>query len=165
MTPFELSFMLVVGLEGKYSDDPNDPGGETKYGISKRYHPDLDIKNLTLDQARDVYEREYWRPTSCDSLPMPLAAFVFDMAVNQGVGTAAKTVQSAVGSTPDGKIGALTMARVHAAEPIELTSLFMADRSIRYFSDSGFDRYGRGWLKRCFKLAYELGQWEPQVSS
>ena len=69
-------------LRDGYTNDPNDPGGETKYGISKRHYPDLDIKNLTLPEAIVLYDTDYWREFKCDELPMPLAAVAFDIYVN-----------------------------------------------------------------------------------
>lgn len=79
---FNKAFEIVVGLEGGYSNDPNDPGGETKYGISKRYNPDVDVKNLTLDQAKEIYLKRYWMPFGCDKRPFPLDICLFDGAVN-----------------------------------------------------------------------------------
>ncbi len=73
---------------GGYTNDPADPGGETKWGISKRAHPNEDIKNLTLERATDIYYTEYWRPAGCDSIPFPSNGAVFDTAVNCGVSRA-----------------------------------------------------------------------------
>ena len=74
--------------EGGYVFDKNDPGGETKWGISKRAYPNLDIANLTADQASDIYAQDYWLKAGCDSLPLPYCTVVFDSAVNDGVSTA-----------------------------------------------------------------------------
>lgn len=86
-----LEFVLIweVGprpkIEGGYTNDPDDPGGETKWGISKRAYPDLDIANLTLEDAIEIYRKDYWNPCNCDNLDWPLACAVFDTAVNCGV--------------------------------------------------------------------------------
>jgi hypothetical protein len=79
---FDKAFELIIGLEGDYSNDPDDPGGETKYGICKRYNPGIDIKNLTVDQAKDIYLTRYWIPAGCDSVPFPFDVCLFDGAVN-----------------------------------------------------------------------------------
>jgi hypothetical protein len=79
---YEKAFELVIGLEGVSSNDPRDPGGETKYGIAKRYHPNLDIKNLTLEQAKEIYLNEYWIPSGCEDAPYPMDICLFDSAVN-----------------------------------------------------------------------------------
>mgnify|MGYP000868655196 CR=1 FL=1 len=72
-------------VNGGYTNDPNDPGGETKWGISKRAHPKLDIPNLTLDQAADIYEREYWQPAGCGDMEPPRALAVFNLSVLMGL--------------------------------------------------------------------------------
>jgi len=76
---------FVLAREGSYVWNPADPGGETKYGICKRDHPNLDIKNLTVAQASAIYEEEYWQAAGCQSLPWPASLVVFDCAVNMGV--------------------------------------------------------------------------------
>lgn len=79
---FNKAFEFTIGLEGQYSNDPNDPGGETKYGISKKYNPTVDVKNLTLDQAKDIYYKKYWIPSGCDEATFPMDICLFDGAVN-----------------------------------------------------------------------------------
>ena len=79
---------FTLKWEGGYVNNPNDPGGETNYGISKKAHPELDIKNLTPNQAYKVYEESYWKPAGCESLPLCEAVAVFDTAVNCGVSRA-----------------------------------------------------------------------------
>ena len=81
---FEKALKFVLKWEGRYSNDPNDPGGETKYGISKRSYPELDISKLTLKQAKEIYYKNYWLKTGCDELPYPFNIIVFDTAVNMG---------------------------------------------------------------------------------
>jgi len=84
MTPFE----KILTLEGGYSIDPDDPGGETKYGISKRSYPNIDIKNLTPDQAFEIYKADFWDKFHCDGYKyIPFAWKVCDIAFNQGPGT------------------------------------------------------------------------------
>jgi lysozyme family protein len=80
--------------DGAYTDHPQDPGGETKWGISKKGHPDLDIKNLKKNDAYFIYYTQYWLPMECDSHEFPMACVLFDTAVNMGVGKA-KTFQEA----------------------------------------------------------------------
>lgn len=132
--PFDEAFNLIIGFEGGYSNDPNDPGGETKFGISKRAHPKLDIKNLTLDQAKEIYFRDYWQSAGCPGIPVKAHQIaVFDCAVNQGVGVARK-LWSEVSQRSDA------------------LELFMALRVLRYVGTKNFDRYGKGWIKRLFKV-------------
>ena len=83
-----LSLQFTLKHEGGYEFDPADPGGETNWGISKRSYPNLDIKNLTADQASDIYASDYWLKAGCDSMPFPYCTVVFDSAVNDGVSKA-----------------------------------------------------------------------------
>lgn len=87
-----LQFVLLheVGSapNGGYTNDPDDPGGETKYGISKRAHPAEDIKNMTPERAMQIYDTDYWTACGCDSIVFPLNTVVFDSAVVSGPGKA-----------------------------------------------------------------------------
>lgn len=76
---------LVLKFEGGYVNDPDDPGGETKYGISKRSYPNVDIRNLTPELAGTIYQNDYWGPAGCAHLTPGMAVVVFDSAVNVGV--------------------------------------------------------------------------------
>lgn len=82
---FTKAMTHVVKWEGGYVNHPSDPGGETKFGISKRSYPHLDIKNLTLKDAFSIYYFDYWRPLHLDDLEFDLAASIFDAAINVGV--------------------------------------------------------------------------------
>ena len=78
----------VLEHEGGYVNDPTDLGGETKYGITKRFYPDVDIKNLTKEQAKEIYYKDYWIRYKVPEVPDHLRHIYFDMCINQGVGTA-----------------------------------------------------------------------------
>ena len=77
---------FVLKWEGGYSHDPNDPGGETNFGIDKRSHPDVDIKNLTVEKAAEIYRKDYWLKAGCDAMAPGWDLAAFDLAVNTGVG-------------------------------------------------------------------------------
>jgi lysozyme family protein len=82
-TDFDRCFHSLMTLEGGYSNDPNDQGGHTKYGISRLAAPELDIKNLTLDQAREWYRENYWIPLYCSFISDGRICFeLFESAVN-----------------------------------------------------------------------------------
>ncbi len=153
---FDEAFSHVVGLEGGYVNDPRDPGGETKYGITKRDHPSVDIKGLTVEDAKEIYRVQYWAPACCDAMPWPLNALVFDSAVNQGVETAKKLLQKSLGVTQDGVIGKATLSAIAKSKQGELCALFLADRALRYIGTRNFDVFGRGWLRRLFQLSMEV---------
>ncbi len=92
---FTLKWEVGNKPNGGYTNDPVDPGGETKYGITKRSHPSLDIKNLTPEQAACIYANEYWDACGCDSIPFPFCVAVFDTAVNCGVSRATNWMKNA----------------------------------------------------------------------
>lgn len=149
---FERALAEVIGIEGGYTDDPNDPGGETKYGITKRDHPLLCIAAITLEDAHAIYRKEYWL-AAYDNLSWPLALYVFDCAVNQGSDIAPRLLQKTAGVPQDGLLGQNTLRTINGKDQDELAALFLADRALRYTGTRNFDTYGRGWLKRLFRLA------------
>ena len=150
---FDKAFQITVGVEGGYVNDPADPGGETKYGISKRAHPDIDIKALTLDQARDIYRRDYWQAASCDSMPERIGHLVFDCAVHHGVKTAIKLLQRALKVADDGEFGPITRGTLTARDTNETADLLMAQRMLYLMTCSAWPTYKLGWAKRCFSVA------------
>src|SRR4030066_1021631 len=83
MNQFDRAIDLILAEEGGYVIDQLDPGGETKYGISKRAYPEINIPSLTPDQEKDIYMRDYWNPCKCEELPWPLSLLVFQAAINQ----------------------------------------------------------------------------------
>ena len=86
---FTMCVEFVLDREGRtYENNPADPGGETAFGISKRAYPNLDIKSLTEDKAKDIYFNDYWLKMHCDSFETKKALCIFDCAVNQGIGVA-----------------------------------------------------------------------------
>jgi len=85
LSDFNTAVSLVLKHEGGYTPGlPNDPGGETNWGIAKRWHPDLDIKNLTEDQAKQIYQQEYWKPWMEQEPDQRVANCALDCAVSQG---------------------------------------------------------------------------------
>ncbi len=156
MTRFDLAFAILLGLEGEYGNDPDDPGGETKFGISKRSHPEVDIPELTRAQAKAIYRTEYWDRLRCDELPEPLDILVFDAAVNQGPKPAVKMLQRAVGARQDGYIGERTRAAIERHKPLEIAPRYLTARALRYVGTRNFDRFGRGWIHRLFRLSMSV---------
>lgn len=113
---FENCIDKVLEHEGGYVNDPNDLGGETNFGISKKAYPDLDIKNLTRDEAKEIYRKDYWDRYKIELMPEALRYIYFDMVLNMGYGNAAKVMQRAAnGKNPeelriqvDGAVGPAT---------------------------------------------------------
>lgn len=82
---------FIVEWEGSaYENDPSDPGGPTRWGIDHRSHPNVDIRNLTEDQAKQIYWDDYWQKNGCEEKGFPLGEVYFNACVNCGSGRAMK---------------------------------------------------------------------------
>ena len=156
---FSRSVEVILKREGGYlsaaeASAQGDPGGETKFGISKRAYPELDISSLTKEQAMEIYHRDYWSPVSGDLLPWPLCLFVFDSAVNQGTDAAIKMLQEILGVSIDGVIGPVTLNLAQKSRSWHAAK-FMSARARRYAQSKNFDKFGDGWLTRLFIVTLE----------
>jgi len=159
MSKFDEIIEVVLEHEGGYVNDPKDPGGETNYGIAKRSHPDVDIKNLTKEGAKEIYKEVYWDKNKVESLPEELWHIYFDMCVNQGKSRAVKIIQRAVngkgGSLDvDGGLGPMTIAAIGKSR-VELDRV-RAYR-VKYYSDlvtkkPDLERFYFGWFKRALEV-------------
>ena len=143
---FEQAVAFVLNQEGGISDLDGDTGGLTKFGISKHNHPDLDIANLTKEQAIEIYRRDYWGKLCCDQLPNGLDLLVFDAAANEGPARAAKMLQSVLRVTEDGVIGPLTIALARKASNI--VTDYLGQRMYQYALNPQIAAFGRGWYTR-----------------
>ena len=97
---FYKAMEFIFQAEGGLSVDKNDPGGTTKYGISQRANPDIDIENLSKDQAKEIYYRRYWLPSSANIQPYPVCIVHMDCAVNCGIHRAMQLLNDSFGETP-----------------------------------------------------------------
>jgi len=150
---FLLAVERVLMSEGGYVNDANDVGGETHWGVSKRAYPALDIRALTRDDAIAIYWRDYWTAVRGSNLPFPVAIVVFDAAVNQGVKTAIRFLQSALKVLEDGVIGPATIAAAEASsDPVDLAGRVCRRRVISYSTLEGWERYRTSWVQRTFDV-------------
>lgn len=148
MITFDVAFERVIGHEGGYVNDPNDPGGETKFGISRRAYPQLNIAALTRDDARAIYRRDFWEPLARAGVPPALLFQVFDFAVNSGSGTAIRALQRALDVAPDGRFGPVSAAAAARADPLATAVLLLAERLEFMTRLSNWPHHGRGWARR-----------------
>ena len=158
MTAFDQAFDILIGHEGGYVNNPDDPGGETKYGISKRSYPDVDIANLTEDQAKQIYKSDYWDKLYLDTAPPALALIIFDAAVNNGVGAATKCLQAGLNVTVDGVFGSGSQAALAAVSSDKLSSVIADAHGARIYDMAGlstWSKFGKGWSKRLAELPYQ----------
>ena len=159
-TNWDKAVEIVLGHEGGEVSDPKDPGGHTNLGVTQstldraRKATSLDLPEgvgrLTTAQAKAIYKHLYWRAVKADELPAGVDLFAFDMAVNQGVDTAMRSLQEAAGTTVDGMWGPSTAGAIRDAEPKSLLIDFAALRGLHYaeLSDDLVDRFGYGWYRR-----------------
>jgi lysozyme family protein len=149
---FDQAVEIILSKEGGYVNDPKDSGGETNMGISKRSYPSVDIKNLTKDQAKRIYYKDFWQKIKADELPPKVRLNVFDFAVNAGIGTAIKTLQNAAGVNADGIIGSQT---IKAAQKVSARNYAVA--RLRYYTGLAKRRpkdmaFLDGWLIRTMDI-------------
>ena len=124
LTKFDDIIDIVIKHEVGYVNDPKDLGGETKYGITKRFYPDVDIKNLTIKEAKQIYYDDYWVKNKVPQMPDNLKHIYFDMCINQGKGTAVIVLQRAVNSKGgdlkvDGGLGPKTIEAINKYKPCD----------------------------------------------
>ena len=135
MSNFEKALAFVLLWEGGYTNDPDDPGGETNFGISKRAYPRENIKTMTRERAAELYKRDYWIPSGAEREPFPMALVLFDTAVNCGV------------------VNSKEWAKENGDEPLAT----LARRVLYYFRivkrNPQLGKFLKGWLNRVAALA------------
>lgn len=157
MKTFKEIIEKVLEHEGGYVNDPKDLGGETKYGITKRFYPDIDIKNLTIEQATDIYKSDYWDRNKVESLPQNLWHIYFDMCVNMGKRTAVKVLQRAAVNKGkdievDGGLGPMTIGALKGVE-LDRVRAFR----VKYYVDlitakPEQEKFFLGWFRRALEV-------------
>jgi lysozyme family protein len=153
MADFEIAIPKVIKHEGGYVNDPKDSGGETKYGISKRAYPNLDIKNLTLQNAKAIYKKDYWDRIKGDLIKsQEIAESIFDFAVNAGVKTASKMAQLVLDVKPDGIIGPKTLKALNNFNKDLFIASFTLAKIARYVylceRNPKNRKFFYGWVRR-----------------
>lgn len=160
MTTFDQAFDRLLGHEGGFVDDPRDPGGATNFGITQAVARAEGyagpMRDLPVAKAKDIYRARYWAPVRADELPDSVRFDVFDAAVNHGASQSAKWLQRAVGTQPDGVIGAVTVAAARAAGPL-IAAAFNGYR-LQFYTDLGtWPTFGKGWARRVAFNLQKLG--------
>ncbi len=155
---FDKLIGAVLEHEGGYVNDPDDPGGETKHGISKRSYPGLDIVNLTESQARDIYYRDWWLRLRCNEIQDDrIAQKYLDTSVNVGKTAGIKIMQRALREAGqsvavDGKIGSQTIGAANKANPDALLAAMRRLQAAHYESlirrNPKLAKFRRGWIAR-----------------
>lgn len=152
---FNKAVAFVLHHEGSYVNDPADAGGETNFGISKRAYPNLDIKNLTKDDAIAIYKRDYWDKLPAN-LPTPVRCVLFDCAVNTGISRAIRLLQTAIKVNPDGKWGRISQSALEKLSVNHVLLRFATERIMFYSNITTFSRFGKGWVSRTLSTLMEF---------
>jgi lysozyme family protein len=151
---FDGAFEWILEAEGVDANDPFDPGGCTRFGISQRFHPLVNVASLTLEQARDIYRRDYWNAVRGDELPELLALAAFDGVTQHEIEP--RLFQRALRVREDGIVGPRTIAAAQQADPHEFLIAHLRIRA-RYYMEltqltPRLERFLDGWLNRLFRL-------------
>ena len=157
-TSFEEIINKVLEHEGGYVNDPYDAGGETNFGIAKRWYPNVDIKNLTKEQAKKIYHQDYWRLGKCNEISPQLRHIYFDMCVNFGRRGAVKFLQQAANSKLRNKIdvdGGIGPATLKAIQNLSVDRV-RAYRVLRFANivnkKPEQERFWVGWFRRATEV-------------
>ena len=156
--PFSEAVEIVLKHEGGYVFDKDDPGGETNFGISKRAFPKVDIKELTREEAIDIYHDHYWKSAKVESLPEGLWNIYFDMAVKMGRKRACLILQEACNHknkkdiAVDGQLGPKTVVATEKLEAERLRSF-----RVKYYADlvtrkPNLLKFWFGWYRRAISV-------------
>lgn len=152
---FDAAFTRLLGNEGGYSNNADDPGGATNWGVTRSvawangYSGDM--KEFTQDQAKAIYKKSYWDSARCDSLPPDVRFDVFDGCVNSGIPQSIKWLQRAVGVADDGAFGAVTLAAVNALPGSVVAARYNGHRLEFMTNLRTWGSFGAGWARRIAK--------------
>lgn len=156
MKTFDAAFEALIGHEGGYSNHPDDPGGETMYGITKRvaraHGYTGEMRNLPLATAKSIAKVAYWDVVRGDDMPDELDFQLFDTAYNSGDERAIVLLQRALGVKDDGVLGPATMAavqrEVQRGEVDSLSARFNGQRLLFLANLKSWPSFGKGWARR-----------------
>ena len=164
---FEQCLALVLKHEGGFVNLKSDPGGMTNLGVTKRVWEEYvghevdeaAMRALGPSDVAPLYKQNYWDKIHGDKLPSGVDYACFDLAVNSGVGRAAKILQQAVGANPDGKIGPATLDAVEKANPRDVATE-ICDLRLQFLQSlPTFATFGKGWSRRVAeveKLSFDM---------
>jgi lysozyme family protein len=149
---FKKCMPIIFRNEGGYVWNINDPGGETNFGIARKFYPNEDIKNMTKQRATYLYYRDYWTPMNLKGLKdEELILQVFDFGINAGIRWSIRLLQRLVEVDDDGIVGPITTKKVNEYGP-ELLDKFKKRRLMFYMNLAAkkpqLEVFLRGWLRR-----------------
>jgi len=155
---FDEAIEVILELEGGYVAHPNDPGGDTNFGISQRSYPGLKIQLLSREGAKDIYRKDFWDALNLDDFDPRLRLMMLDCAINQGKSRSIKILQGLLGLKMDGVIGPMTFAAMKTIDPKDLLVKFAKMRHDYYTQSGIWQVFGKGWSKRLLTVALASSQ-------
>ena len=153
MSAFDDAFESLIGHEGAYSDNPNDPGGETMYGVTatvaRGYGYNDPMKDLPLSIAKDIAKKLYWDPLRLDEFDSKVSFQIFD--TNYNGGHCVIWMQGASGAKVDGILGPVTIQAIKNTNPQSFILKWNSLRLSYYTSLNSWKFFGKGWSNRIAK--------------
>lgn len=171
---FLVCLEVTLQLEGGYSNNPHDPGGDTNYGITQRvfnaWHslrgePPVNVRYITQDEVRGIYRDQYWNHVRGDDLPPGVDLVVFDEGVNSGPVKSIRDLQRCLGVSSDGQFGVITLRATKAAAPATLIDKVCDWRLSWLHRLRSWKYFGRGWTRRVEKIRQEAKKMALQRSA
>jgi len=167
--------------EGGWSNHPSDRGGKTMYGVTQGTYDDFrrkkrrllqSVRQVTKEEARELYQTEYWEASGCHLLPWPISYLTFDAAVNSGPGRATKWTQAGLGVQPDGRVGPATVAVANQVVERGTGSVLLAivDQRVQFLSkiirnDESQLAFLLGWWRRTNRVLARALLSNPEENS
>ena len=153
---FDKCLKMLLSHEGGFVNHPEDPGGITNLGVTKKVYDEWigresteqEMRDLTPDDVAPIYKKNYWDRIKGDSLPSGIDWCLMDWTVNSGKSRPSKAVQRAVGATQDGSIGSQTIGLIMEKDPEEIINYVYGVRQDFYKGLKTFETFGRGWTRR-----------------
>lgn len=153
---FDLAFDALLGHEGGYVDNPQDPGGATRWGVTERvaraHGYAGDMREFPVERAKQIARREYWDAVQADQLPAPLRYAVFDAAYNSGPTQATRWLQGALEVKADGVIGTQTRLAAQQCAPDRVRAQMLGARLEFMTTLPTWRTFGKGWARRIAAL-------------
>lgn len=154
---FNKCIAVVIKTEGGFQKNPKDKGNwangvlkGTKYGISAKSYPDLDIENLTEEKAKEIYFRDYWGVCKLDGIEDPNAALqILDFAVTSGPFRAVRVAQKCSFAHEDGIMGPASIKAIN--QSLCFLDKYKNERLKFYSNLSDWEWAGHSWTERTFK--------------
>ena len=157
---YNKAFDLLMINEGGYVNNKHDKGGKTNYGVTQatfntwnklKGRPMREVKDITLDEAKELYHELYWLKFKCDRFPDALSVALFDFCVQSQPPRPTKFLQQCLGVTADGITGNQTIG-VAWSKPLKPVIKEYFDKRIAYYMTlDSWKHFGNGWSNRIFR--------------